>query len=102
FAGRDEPQIADQDAVAAQRQMPRLTVAAVEIRVGRGLLDDKDRLTELQQLIQHRGGQLVPAMPLQLHAARRRIAVQRRSNDALWALFRARCAIGWHKEVSSS
>ena len=48
-----------------QQQVLCPGIAPVEVRIGRGLLDDKDRLAELQQLVQKRRREIGPAAPFE-------------------------------------
>src|SRR6185437_2395150 len=64
------PGAADQIVATPQHQVLCPLVAVVEIGGRRVLLDDKNRLTKLQQLVEQRRRQLGPAVPPQLHLRR--------------------------------
>ena len=51
---RQQPQTAGEIAPVAQQQMRCPLIEAVEVGIGRALLDDKNPLAETQQLVQRR------------------------------------------------
>src|SRR5262249_32551227 len=62
---RQQPEAPGEAAVDAQQEMPCLAVEAVEIGIGRGLLDDEDRLAKAQQLVEPVGREFGEALPFE-------------------------------------
>ena len=62
----------------ACQQVVRALIQGIEVRIGRRLLDDEDRLAKAQRLVQQRPRKIAEAIPFEprpvanLHAALRR------------------------------
>src|SRR5262249_41091755 len=78
--GRYQTQIAGRRTIDPQQQMPRTLVQAIQIGIGRGLLNDKDALPKAQDLIEHVYRELLEALPFHgdiWHGAQRRSSSSR-------------------------
>src|SRR6516164_11010742 len=60
-----QPQAAAEPSRDAQQQVPSLLVDPIEVGKRRALFDDKDRLSEAQQLVEPLGGELGEALPFE-------------------------------------